>query len=154
MRYLFLILFMPILCQAQLYSKRELTNIALTSSLCFTAGMCDGTAEKLKFNPDAFFHCFPGASQQYWNTSLSWRNKWQNGDPAQGERFWQSSRALVFTTDGYHLMRMGRNVLIMSSIVFHIGQPQIWWKYLVDIGVNYFSYTLGFSFSYDLIFRK
>jgi hypothetical protein len=36
----------------------------------------------------------------------SWKNKWKNGDPKQGERFWLSSTLLVATTDLWHFAKL------------------------------------------------
>lgn len=143
MKRIFLILlFIPVLSFGQ-FSKKELSNVVLTSSLSFASGLCDGAAEYLKF------HCTSNST--FWNPNLSWTNKWKNGDPAQGEKFWQSSRALVWTTDGYHMMRMGRNVFAMSAIVVHFGKPEKWYVYVVEFVVNYFAYTLGFTVTYELL---
>ena len=125
------------------FSQLNKKNMILTSSLTFASGLCDGTAEHLKF------HCT--SSSTYWNPNLSWVNKWKNGDPAQGEKFWQSSRALVWTTDGYHLMRFGRNMFAMSAIVFHFGKPQKWYYYLIEFATNYLAYTVGFTITYELL---
>jgi hypothetical protein len=125
------------------YSQSNYKNLALTSSLSFASGLCDGTAEHLKFH-------YTGNST-YWNPNLSWTNKWKNGDPLQGERFWQSSRALVWTTDGYHLMRHGRNIFAMSAIVIHIGEKKKWYLYGVDYFANFISYTIGFTVTYELL---
>ena len=44
-------------------------------------------------------------NQQYWNPSLSWRNKYKNGDPKQGAKFFGSTTFLVFTTDAWHFYK-------------------------------------------------
>jgi hypothetical protein len=44
---------------------------------------------------------FPRFGQFFVNNS--WRNKWKNGYPADGERFWGSSTIFVWLTDGWHL---------------------------------------------------
>jgi hypothetical protein len=41
----------------------------------------------------------------YWLKSLSSDNKYKNGDPRQGPAFFLSTTALVFLTDGWHLMQ-------------------------------------------------
>lgn len=38
----------------------------------------------------------------FWSQS-SWRNKYKNGDPKQGERFWGSTTVFVMFTDAWHL---------------------------------------------------
>ena len=59
----------------------------------FSKAVCDLSEEgNLKFLPERF-----------WNKYMSWKNKWKNGDKAQGEKFWGSSRWFVMFTDGWHL---------------------------------------------------
>lgn len=139
---------------AQLFTKKEWRNLAITSGLMFTAGAMDGTSETLKLRYDVFADRFPGANPQFWDYNRSWPNKWKNGDPAQGEAFWQSSRALAWTTDGYHLTRTCRNALIVTAITIKIGErPKKWYKYVIEAGVNYLAYGAGFSTAYDLYFK-
>lgn len=59
----------------------------------FSKAVCDLSEEgKLKFKPS-----------NYWLKTVSWQNKWKNGDKKQGEMFWGSSRWFVMFTDGWHL---------------------------------------------------
>jgi hypothetical protein len=46
---------------------------------------------------------FNSLSNQYWNPEVSWRNKYKDGDPTKGARFFGSTTFLVFITDGWHL---------------------------------------------------
>lgn len=39
----------------------------------------------------------------FWHKSESWRNKWKNGDPRKGEKFFGSSRWFVSLTDAWHV---------------------------------------------------
>lgn len=39
------------------------------------------------------------------NKANSWKNKWKNGDPKQGERFKFSSTIFVWTTDFWHFIQ-------------------------------------------------
>lgn len=125
--------------------NKELKKVVISSTLIGISGAFDGTAEYLKFNYNA--------PSQFWNPSLSWKNKWKNGDPLQGEKFWQSSRALVWTTDGYHLMRMGRNMFMVGAIVINIGEKQKWYIYATEFLTYYLAYTTGFTISYELLKR-
>ena len=45
-------------------------------------------------------------NQQWWNPTLSFNNKWKNGDSKQGEKFFGSSTFLVWTTDAFHFFQM------------------------------------------------
>mgnify|MGYP000868014531 len=59
----------------------------------FSKAICDLSEEgKLKFYKKTF-----------WLKSISWQNKWKNGDKKQGEKFLGSSRWFVMFTDAWHL---------------------------------------------------
>ena len=149
MKRLIIIIFLlsSLFCSAQFLTAKEQKNILFTSALTMVSGAFDGTTEFLQYR-------YTGTSQ-FWQPDISWRNKWKNGDPLQGEKFWQSSRALVFVTDGYHLTRMGRNLFAMTAIVVNIGDgKKQWYKYVIQFCVNYVAYTAGFSLMYDLILSK
>jgi hypothetical protein len=48
---------------------------------------------------------FANRNKYFWNTQLSWPNKWKNGFKELDEKFPFSSTILVFLTDGWHLMQ-------------------------------------------------
>lgn len=56
-------------------------------------------------------------NQQFWNPSISWKNKWKNQNPREGERFKFSSTLLVAFTDAWHLFKMIRNVGIFGGML-------------------------------------
>jgi len=131
----------------------------LILSLLAIAGCCDAFAETLKFHPSHFFKRYPNANLDFWLIGDSWDNKWKNGDPNQGEKFWQSSRALVSLTDGYHLMRMIKNQAITIGLTIllipHIHKPMN--QYLIAALTYiclYFIYTGFFSLIFDKWFKK
>ena len=45
-------------------------------------------------------------SPLFWDKHQSWKNKWKNGNPKDGERFLGSSTLLVWITDAWHLFNM------------------------------------------------
>lgn len=127
--------------------------LVLTLFLCFLAGAFDGIAETLKWHPGVFLFKFRSARVQFWDPALSWKNKYKNGDPLQGEKFWQSSRALVFLTDGYHLMRFLKN----QALFIALALPLLITSFYLSVAVyclSYFLYTAGFSLLYDKIFNS
>lgn len=120
--------------------------------LCLLSGMADGLAEVLKFHGTAFSRHCPNANMQYWLPEFSWRNKYKNGDPSCGERYWQSSRALVWLTDGYHMSRMLRNVSILAAIVIPVSFCE-WWQYVAAFVSAYLCYTAGFWVVYEKLLK-
>lgn len=67
---------------------------ALVIIAALSKALMDLSSEgKLPWNPEC------------WDKSVSWKNKWKNGDKEQGERWPTSSTITVFLTDGWHLMQ-------------------------------------------------
>ena len=147
MKFLTLILLLPVILQGQILTKKDIAPLCLT----FTAGMFEGTAEALKFHYSNVDQKL-SLNDNFWNPEISWRNKYKNGDPGQGERFTGSSTTLVWTTDGYHAMRFGRNTCLITGITLKIGDRQRWWKYFIELIAFYISYQVGFTITYDIIF--
>ena len=59
-------------------------NHYLTGGLAFVAGASKGFNETLQFHWKEFRRQFPKANPQWFNPSISWRNKYRNGDPEAG----------------------------------------------------------------------
>jgi hypothetical protein len=58
-------------------------------------------------------------NKQFWDWNISWKNKWQWGDKANGEKFFLSSTILSFLTDGWHLFKAFMIIFICSAIIFY-----------------------------------
>lgn len=132
-------------------TKNQESNFYVTTSLLFVSGMADGLAEASKFHTQGVTEVF--GNPQFWDNSLSWRNKYRNGDPAQGAKFPLSTTALAWTTDGYHLSRMIRNSTMIAAVTIRIGEPaKKWYYYIAEAVIYYLTYQIGFTLSYDIIF--
>ena len=149
MKKLIFIFIFPIALYGQILTKKDIAPLLLT----FSAGVFEGTAEALKFHYPAVDSKL-SLNDNFWNPSISWRNKYKNNDPLQGNAFIGSTTFLVWTTDGYHLTRMMRNICIMTCISIKIGERQRWYEYIFEAIIAYISYQLGFTVSYDIIFNK
>jgi len=78
--------------------------IWLVLVLLIIAGISNAIMDTLQFRYSrSIFAKFK--NQQWWNPTLSWRNKWKNGDYLQGEKFWGSSRWFVRFTDAWHFFQ-------------------------------------------------
>lgn len=132
-------------------TAKEENRLYTSAGLLFASGMFDGLAEACKYKTSGVLEVLP-FDRQFIDPAVSWRNKWRNGDPSQGERFPLSSTALVGVTDMYHLSRTIRNVTMIAGVTIHIGEPKRWYYYILDSVIYYISYTLGFTLSYDVIF--
>jgi hypothetical protein len=151
----FIILIMVSLsCSGQSFGQKVgkyLKSNAATLSCLFVAGGADGFAESLKFHYPSVKRKL-NLSDAYWNPDVSWRNKYAYGDPEKGNKFFLSTTALVWTTDGYHMSRMVRNTAIVAGIAFKIGGgKQKWYMYAVDLVTCSIAYSAGFNLSYELL---
>lgn len=84
----------------------------------------------------------------WFNPAVSWRNKWKNGDPLQGERFLGSSTFLVWLTDAWHFLKMIMIVSICLSVIAYV--PLFNWY--VDLILLLLAFTLSFELFYGIIF--
>lgn len=90
----------------------------------------------------------------FWDKSQSWRNKWKNGDPAQGERFPGGSTIFVSLTDGWHLMQHFFLFFMFAAFpLYHFLPALIVWQfwYITDFALIYAGFTLSFSLFYKLL---
>ena len=134
-------------------AKKQAGRFALKTSLIFVSGIADGTRETLKWHYPRFKAVFPGANDSYWNPSLSSSRKYKGGNPANGPAFPGATGGLVWTRDGYHLMGMLRNAPMIIGVTIPIGgPPRKWYSYAAEAASYYLAYTVGFSFTYDIIF--
>lgn len=86
----------------------------VTLSLVAVSGFAKAIQDTLTFHfSSSVFKNLPA-----WNPILSWRNKWKNGDPLQGERFLGSSTVFVFVTDPWHLAQFIRINCLFASMLF------------------------------------
>jgi hypothetical protein len=123
------------------------------------AGAFNGAMDTLLFHYSQSI--FPPGSK-FWNPRESWRNKWKNGDPTQGEKFPGSSTIMVGFTDGWHLMQMGylacqRLAIVLGAAAFTRILPGTWanviawaivWVALI------FVHSAGFHATYSKILKR
>ena len=83
---------------------------------------------------------------KFTDPSLSWQNKWKNGNRKQGERFFGSSTFLVWTTDAWHLFKT--LMLACYSIAIVTYSPMI--HPIVDA----IAYWVVFGIIFELFWAK
>ena len=121
-------------------SRTHIGERIVPSGAIFVAGIFEGVMDGLQFHYDK--------PDQFWNPAISWKNKYKNHDPLQGETF--AGKYMVFTTDGWHLMKFGRNLFTMGAIISNINSKKKWWVYIVD-GVSYWIVNrVGFNLAYKM----
>lgn len=124
-------------------------NKIITGSLFLLSGSAKGFNETLQFNYGVFEDKFPGADDQWFDPKISWRNKYRNGHPDNGPRFFLSTSLLVMFTDQYHLNNFVHRVGIVSALVVKIGEGKKPFKYYLFDALYYAAcYQAGFSVMY------
>lgn len=124
-----------------------------TLATAFLSGSSDGAAETLRDHYKEFKLRFPNANDQFWNPDISWKNKYKNGDYTQGPKFPFSTNALVWTTDGFHLMRASKNTLMVTTIILHTREKKSFKNHLINTLLHTAAYHAGFNFTHKIVFR-
>jgi hypothetical protein len=94
---------------------------------------------------------------KWWNPAISWKNKWKNGDPTQGERFFGSSTFFVSLTNAWHFFQ---HFFLLPLFLIPIAYSQIFpivnWKFwmVTDFLFIYLFFTLCFQVSYWILNKK
>jgi len=73
----------------------------ISKAICDVSGFDYGKLSKL--------------NKYYWNKHYSWRYKWKNDSPINGERFWGSSTVFVFLADAWHLFDVIRDLTLIAA---------------------------------------
>jgi hypothetical protein len=124
-------------------------NKILTGSLVFVAGSAKGFNETLQFNYKIFEKTFPGANKQWFDPKVSWRNKYEGGNPDNGAKSFLSTSLLVMFTDQYHLNNFIQRGALMGALVIKIGEGKKPLKHYVYDFVFYSAcYSAGFAATY------
>ena len=140
-----ILVFILIAITAQAQFRKDIPSL----SLGFVAGIADGGAESLKFHYDQVDARF-NLNDSYWNPAVSWRNKYSRGLSTMGPKFPGSTTYLVWTTDGYHMLRSVRNMTITGAIVLHPWSKKKWYWYVLELVGHAVVYNLGFTIGYNL----
>ena len=86
----------------------------------------------------------------WWNPQKSWKFKWKNGDPKQGEKFWLSSTWLVWTTDAWHLFKSLMEMSLLVAVVTYSPTYYI----LLDLAIIFGIQAATFHTFFTYIFNK
>lgn len=113
------------------------------------AGMFKGFADTLLHHFSTSI--FKDKNPYKWNPYESWRAKYKNGDPLQGEAFPLSTTLLVALTDWWHRFDLARIMLMCLAIgVATQLEWNLWLTSLCSIGV----FLLSFNITYYLSYKK
>lgn len=93
---------------------------------------------------------------QWWNPDTSWKLKWKNGNPSEGEKFPGSSTIFVRFTDGFHFFQGLFLTFMFTAMVLYphaIDTSWSWWILLHFAGI-YAVFTGSFEIIYRLLTPK
>ena len=133
-------------------------NIWKSSASQFFSGAADGA------NQAYLFHYDNSGKFEKWGirpNEEAWKNKWvvdPDGNVRVGtERFWLSSRSLVFVTDFHHATRFVKHRLTESSMLYyafgHGSKRKQWYWYVADFSIMFTARSVGFYTTYNVIFK-
>lgn len=124
-------------------------NHLWTGGLVFLAGAAKGFNETLQFHWKEFHRQFPRANPQWFYPTVSWKNKYKNGDPEAGAKFPLSTSVLIMFTDQYHLNNFINRTAWGTAIVLKIGEGKKPFKqYLLDLLYYGLCHQAGFAATY------
>ncbi len=125
------------------------------------SGMLDGTLESISYHyQDGFKRVYTTANDRFWNPEVSWANKYKNGNPKLGPSYFESTDALVFTTDAYHMLRAARNLVNTFTVVYYLNEKRCSTqkvkliKVLEDCVLLATIRSIGFYSTYSILFRQ
>lgn len=153
-----------IFCLSLHYStsaQRKLKDYLVSGSSMLVSGMLDGTIESLSFHYDnGFKNRFPKANNQFWNPSISWKNKYKDGNCELGPKFTGSTGIFVCTTDAYHMLRSAKRTVNGLTLVYYVNKTynektttrKKWKNIATDFLVLTIIRSIGFSLTYNVLF--
>lgn len=128
--------------------------IAILLVLVNMSAISEAAMDKLQFHFDkSIFSNFK--NQKFWDPRISHLNKYKNQDVNQGEAFLYSTTLFVGLTDGWHLMKLLKNLTMFTavfvSIVLVVNGFLVAFAIVVALRVSY-----GYVFEqfFDKIFNK
>lgn len=103
-----------------------------------------------KFNQSIFSKIKNDKIIKFINPNISWKNKWKNDEPKNGELFFGSSTFLVMFTDLWHLSKFLMIISMTLAIISHNNICQI---KMIECVIYYLSFTTTFTLFYDYILK-
>lgn len=125
----------------------------ITTIICFAvAGIFNAIMDVLKTRWEtSIFSSMKNTKIIDWmNPSISFHNKWKNGDIGQGEKFFGSSTFLVWTTDFWHFCKMIMIISLSLGAVLYTEKFNLFIDGLLILS----SFTITFEVFYSCFFIK
>lgn len=153
---------------------KHLRRNAPSYALFAGAGMANGAADVMrdKYSVSRFPQEQPG--RQFWDASISWRNKYKDWPTDTRPAFPGAKTWLVWTTDGWHLAKMHQLALSKGAILTYnrpppkvVVVPELypatgtreesktrWWWYVADFAIYSVAFSGGWHISSNFLIIK
>lgn len=121
--------------------------------LFFIAGCLNAFMDVLKdrFSVSKINHW----NANFWDASISWKNKYINGDPLMGRVYWECIGAKiqkpVFLTDGWHLIKSVFICITILSVLFY--NPTSFLYFSNNAIRDFFIFRIFFGAGFVLIYN-
>ena len=140
-------------CSAQ-RQKYNWKRAIAPASLSFASGASWGVHEATMHHWSSVQAKYPSLPARWWNPAASWKNKYVNGDPAQGRRKFAGVFIPAHLTDSKHMLASFSFTTIMGAgVLIGINEKRPWWFYLFDLGISFAAYSAGNYLTYNIIMR-
>lgn len=96
---------------------------------------------------------FKNINEKYFNPTISWKNKYKDGDPNKGAKFLGSTTFLVMFTDFWHLCNFIMIISFILSLTLNIYYNPIF-SIIIDTLLIYILYGIVFELFYSKILIK
>ena len=129
-------------------------SIILICICWILAAICNAVMDVLAFKYK--LSVFKKLNPDFWNPSISWRNKYKNNLYNQGPAFFGSTTFFAFTTDAWHLFQFLSNSFMTLSLVILINDlfdTSLLTNILIFFGFK-FIFGSTFELFYSKFFRK
>jgi len=122
-----------------------MTIVLISLILILIAGIANGLMDAINFH-DVL------DGKKFWDIDTSWLRKYKDNDPSKGSKFWLSTTALVFLTDGWHLLKTIERWSYFIIMVLNINTIT-YFNYniinnLLEFGIIWSIWQIGFTLTY------
>lgn len=104
----------------------------------------DAVQDAISHNPDECF--LKGFKRDFWDPRVSWKNKYKEGVPEYGPKFFGSTTFLVWVTDLWHLCKFVKMNLLWGIVAICTS---LWWAWPLGVVLQGALFELFYN-----IFRK
>jgi hypothetical protein len=160
-RILFTILVLVLSLHYSASAQRKWKDYLVTGSSMLVSGMLDGTIESISYHYDnGFKNRFPKINNQFWDPSISWKNKYKDGNSQLGPKFTGSTNMFVCTTDAYHMLRTSKRSIDTFTLAYYVNKScseknsnrKKWKRVATDFLVLTAIRCVGFNLTYAVLF--